>query len=80
MSKLLARRALSGVGSTALGEWAGIFGRTDVWHIQRRLTDAERTAHGVPAPYDIRGTAEEQRRIQAVLAEAPHLQARLQQL
>jgi hypothetical protein len=68
---------VAGVGDAELGQWEGIFGRSDVWHVQRRLTADERERFGVPEPVDVRGTDEEQRRIAAVLAEAPHLLARL---
>ena len=76
-SKQIARDSLRGVGDATLGQWEGVQGRPDIWHVQRRLTDEEREAFAVPAPFDIRGTDEERRRIADVLAEAPHLAARL---
>lgn len=76
-SKRICHDALRGAGDAALGEWEGVLGRPDIWHVQRRLTDLEREQFSVPAPYDIRGTDEEHARIQAVLAEAPQLATRL---
>lgn len=79
-SKTICHTALRGAGDASLGEWEGSLGRPDIWHVQRRLTDAEREQFAVPAPYDIRGTEEEHARIQAVFAEAPHLAGRLMSL
>lgn len=76
-SKRLARAALNGVGDALLGQWEGVQGRPEIWHVQRRLTDAEREAFAVPAPIDIRGTDEERARIASVYEEAPHLAGRL---
>lgn len=79
-SKTICHAALRGAGDAALGEWEGVLGRGDIWHVQRRLTDDERAQFAVPEPYDIRGTDEEHARIQAVFAEAPHLAGRLMSL
>jgi hypothetical protein len=71
----LARAGLSGVGDAELGEWAYEGERPGIFHVLRRLTTEEREAFGVPEPYDIRGTPEEQRRVAAVLNEASYLRA-----
>lgn len=76
-SRSIALQVVSGVGDPALGEWQGIQGRSDIWHVQRRLTAEEREAFGVPEPRDIRGTDEELERIAVVLVEAPHLASKL---
>lgn len=68
-SRLAAMHALRGVGDRDLGEWQFAGEKPLVWHVVRRLTDAEREAYGVPDPVDIRGTAEEQRRLRIVLQE-----------
>jgi hypothetical protein len=74
-SKRLAWFALKGVGDVTLGGWEGEQGRGGIWHVQLRLTDAEREQFGVPEPIDIRGTARERERIQAVFAETPRLRS-----
>jgi hypothetical protein len=72
----LCQLALSGVGDRSLGEWTDREGTgRGIVHVQRRLTEAERQAFAVPQPYDIRGSAEEQRRLAVVYAEAPYLRA-----
>lgn len=68
-AKRLAYFALRGVGDPELGEWEGVMGRPTIWHIQRRLTEAEREAFNVPEPIDIRGSDEEERRIRTCLVE-----------
>jgi hypothetical protein len=74
ISRALALEALSGVGDKRLGQWVDEQGMgRGIVHVVRRLTEEEREEFSVPEPYDIRGTDEEQRRIAAVLAEAPHL-------
>jgi hypothetical protein len=74
-AKSNARAALSGVGDVALGEWQYQGERAGIWHVIRRLSAEERETFGVPEPYDIRGTDEELRRIEAVYAEAPYLRS-----
>jgi hypothetical protein len=74
------RIALDGIGfagEVTLGQWISAGVRQGIIHVQRRLSVEERDEFGVPEPYDIRGTAEEHRRIAAVYAEAPHLRGRL---
>lgn len=75
-SRMIARDGLHGCGDRKLGQWE-FLGDTGIYHVQRRMTAAEREQFGVPEPYDIRGTDEEQRRISLVLDEAPHLAAHL---
>jgi hypothetical protein len=67
----MAERALQGVGQAALGEWRE-HGQRAV-HIRRRLSDEERERAGGLGTRDIRGTAEEEQRFHALLADAPHL-------
>lgn len=69
----LARAGLAGVGDATLGEWTFDGERAGVVHVIRRLSDDERAEFAVPAPYDIRGTREENARIAAVYDESPHL-------
>lgn len=76
-SKRIALAGIVGVGDPKLGQWVDLKGvRGGIVHVQRRLTDEERETFEVPEPYDIRGTEEEQRRIAAVLTEAPYLVGR----
>jgi hypothetical protein len=76
-SKQIALDGLTGVGDRQLGEWIDETGMgRGIVHVQRRLSDEEREAFGVPEPFDIRGTPEEERRIAAVFAEAPCLRGR----
>ncbi len=67
---------LRGVGDASLGEWHSDGIKDGVVHVQRRLSLKEQERFAVPAPYDIRGTAEERERIESVFAEAPHLRSR----
>lgn len=76
-SRALALMALDGVGDKTLGQWEDAGMGRAIHHVQRRLTMEEREAFGVPEPFDIRGTEEEQRRIALVFAEAPYLRGRL---
>lgn len=76
-SRFLALAALEGVGDKALGQWESDGVGTGIVHVQRRLTDDEREAFGVPEPYDIRGTEEEAHRIGVVFTEAPYLRGRV---
>lgn len=71
----LAAVALRGVGDPALGEWPSR-GPT-AFHIRRRLTPDEMALAGISAVRDIRGTPEEQARLQALIAEAPYLRGLL---
>ena len=75
-SRRIALDGLRGCGDADLGEWQADEGR-GIFHVQRRLTTTERQAFAVPEPFDIRGTAEERKRIEAVFVEAPYLRARL---
>lgn len=59
--------ALDGVGSPALGEWWQISPARRVLHLRRRLTPDEARVSG--PMLDIRGTAEERRRLEAVRHE-----------
>ena len=68
-SRFLAVQALAGVGDATLGEWQFAGEKPLVWHVVRRLSEAERERFGVPDPIDIRGTAEEERRLLVVLQE-----------
>jgi len=71
----IALSGISGVGDAEVGEWRDLKGvRGGVVHVLRRLSVEEREEFSVPEPYDIRGTDEERRRIEAVYAEAPYLQ------
>lgn len=77
-SKAIALAALANVGDRELGEWIDEEGTgRGIVHVIRRLSAAEREHFGVPEPFDIRGTAEEERRIAVVFAESPDLRARL---
>jgi hypothetical protein len=76
-SRAICRNGLVGVGDARAGEWDFAGEKPDVIHVIRRLSRAERSLFGVPDPYDIRGTAEEHRRIQAVYDEAPYLMGML---
>lgn len=72
-SRRICLDALAGVGDQALGQWEHEGENPGVWHIQRRLSAAEREAFSVPEPYDIRGTDQETQLIVSVLTEAPYL-------
>jgi hypothetical protein len=79
-SKRICADGLRGVGDASLGEWS-FEHSSGVWHLIRRLTPREQEEHGVPDPYDIRGTDEERRRIAAVYAEGtPEFRALLQRI
>lgn len=76
-SRRIALAGLNGVGDSAAGQWIDeVGGGRGIVHVQRRLTEAEREQFGVPEPYDIRGTPEQERRIAVVYAEAPYLRGR----
>ena len=71
-AKVLAFRALFGVGDASLGQWieeGGANKRT--YHLRRRLTADEAALVGPLR--DIRGTQEERDRLTALLRAAPHL-------
>lgn len=59
--------ALAGVGEEALGQWEEWTG--SAYHIKRRLTRKEQQSVGQPK--DIRGTLEQQKRIEAVKRYLP---------
>lgn len=63
--------ALDGVGSPALGEWWQVSPDRRVLHLRRRLTPGEARVSG--PMLDIRGTAEERRRLEAVRHELAQL-------
>lgn len=73
-SREIALRALEGVGDAGLGEWQAA-GGSGVWHVRRRLTLLEVLQHALTMR-DIRGTAEEQRRLEVVWREVPQLRGR----
>jgi hypothetical protein len=75
-SRQIALEGIGAAGDRSLGQWVEA-GRSGIVHVQRRLSARERQEFGVPEPYDIRGTSEEDRRIAAVYAEAPYLRGRL---
>ena len=64
---MIATRALAGVGDASLGEWIEA-GGSGVVHVRRRLSGREARNRGLTVR-DIRGTAEEQRRLAIVWAE-----------
>jgi hypothetical protein len=59
------------VGDAKLGEWREVGDKAV--HLRRRLTDEERVLGGNLIVRDIRGTAEEQARFEALLRDAPYL-------
>lgn len=73
-SASIALNALRGVGDVTRGEWLEC-GNRGVVHVRRRLSQDEQDAFGIAAVRDIRGTEEEQERLTALLADAPHLRA-----
>ena len=75
-AKTVARAGLNGVGDKDLGQWEYVGEQPHIWHVIRRITDAEREEFNVPEPFDIRGTPEERIRIGRVYVEAPHLVGR----
>lgn len=72
-ARQIALRALQGVGDAGRGEWEQASGH-GVWHIRRRLRDPEEGMLLVVR--DIRGSLEEQRRLQVVWREVPALRGR----
>ena len=66
-SRNMARFALRGVGDRDAGEWEEI-GAQGVFHLRRRLTEAEAVGLGVR---DIRGTSEVRARVAALVADCP---------
>ena len=66
-SLAIARRALEGVGDASLGEWIEAAG-SGVVHVRRRVSGREARNRGLVVR-DIRGTAEERRRLEIVRAE-----------
>lgn len=64
--------ALDGVGDATLGEWEEE-GHHGVFHVRRRLSEAEQDAFEIWQVRDIRGTEEEVERLRRLLAFAPHL-------
>jgi hypothetical protein len=64
-----AQKALHGVGDAQLGEWMERPGR--VLHLRRRLTAHEMRTAGIDGPRDIRGTAEEEKRLAKVMPYIP---------
>lgn len=74
-SQTIALSALRGVGDASLGEWRER-GSRGIYHVRRRLTDAERVTVGDVR--DIRGTPEEAQRMGALFAALPpHVRAML---
>lgn len=71
----IALAGLAGVGDARLYETRYDGERVGIVHVIRRLSGEEREEFGVPEPYDIRGTQEEQDRLAAVYGEAPYLRA-----
>lgn len=74
LMQTMAERALKGVGSPTLGQWTER-GR-GVFHLRRRLSKEE--AEQVNEVRDIRGTAEQRERLDALLSDAPHLRPALE--
>lgn len=62
--------ALIGVGDPVLGQWEER-GANGVYHVRRRLSEAEQKEFGILAVRDVRGTEEEARRLAAVYAAVP---------
>ena len=70
-SQIIARQGLRGVGDASLGEWHEQ-GASGIYHMRRRLSDAERERWpDVREMRDIRGTAEESKRTAALRAAFP---------
>lgn len=69
-AELMARSALNGVGDASLGEWVEN-GHGHIVHLRRRLSEDEESVIG-PA-VDIRGTPEEERRMDTLFDEVPYL-------
>lgn len=67
IAKALAETALAGVGDPTAGEWRSR--GPAAFHLRRRLTEEEAADMKVR---DIRGTAEERRRLEQLAREAPH--------
>lgn len=63
----VARSALEGVGDARLGEWVQCGAKA--LHLRRRLSEFEAILVGQPR--DIRGTAEERRRLKKLKRELP---------
>jgi hypothetical protein len=72
VARLLALRALNGVGDESLGQWE--LGGRSAFHIRRRLSIREQVAAGL-AMRDIRGTQEAKERARAVYLVVPRLRA-----
>jgi hypothetical protein len=70
-SRVIALRALDGVGDATLGEWEQK-GTYPILHVRRRLSAAEQTRYGLNVR-DIRGTREERERLAALSAAVPGL-------
>lgn len=75
-SKQIARTYLNGVGDASLGEWEEP-GNRGVFHVRRRLSEAEQTEFGILAVRDVRGTDEYGNRLVGLLRDAPYLKAAL---
>jgi len=73
-SRTIAREGLFAVGDASLGEWIEQ-GSRGIVHVRRRLTAAECGLAGIAGVRDIRGSDEERRRLQSLIAEAPRLRA-----
>lgn len=72
LAEEMALAALKGVGDPSLGEWRER-GAAGVFHIRRRLTDAELQLAGGLQVRDIRGTPEERKRFALLYADTPAL-------
>lgn len=71
-SKQLARMFLTGVGDESLGEWEET-GERGVFHLRRRLSEAEQAEFGIPSVRDVRGTPEYEQRLLGLMRDAPYL-------
>lgn len=70
VARLLALRALHGVGDASLGQWEE--GGRSAYHIRRRLSMREQLERGL-AMRDIRGTVEAADRAKAIVLLTPQL-------
>lgn len=72
IARLLALRALEGVGDASLGQWEE--GGRSAYHIRRRLSMREQLERGL-AMRDIRGTEEAAQRLAEIVRLVPQVAA-----
>lgn len=70
IARLLALRALEGVGDESIGQWEE--GGRSAFHIRRRLSMREQIEHGL-SMRDIRGTNEAAQRIAEIVRLVPQV-------